>query len=436
MPAPTAIAPLASPMIASPIAAPASHGGVGRGADPPPPLVFARMSTLLFLWHHKARPGQKSSQAAGTGEATAMAQHDDPVAIFDGHNDSVQFIREYRTGGRDFLAGSADGHLDLPRARQGHLVGGLFALFAKPDQPPTGDFTRTPDGYEVRLAAPLDPAFARQRIAAQHAALQRLVDRSAGALRFATSVAGLDAARADGAFAIVLHMEGAEAIAPDLDGLQALYDGGLRSLGLVWSRPNAFGEGVPFAYPRSPDTGPGLSDPGRDLVRACNALGIMIDLAHLNERGFWDVAALSTAPLVATHACAHAVCASTRNLTDRQLDAIRDSGGVVGFNLCVNDVRPDAHLDADTPMDTVVRHLDYLVARLGEDHVALGSDFDGAVMPRPIGDAAGLPHLVAALRAHGFSRTLLEKIMLRNWLRVFRLTWRNSSTAAAVSSSL
>jgi len=159
-------------------------------------------------------------------------------------------------------------------------------------------------------------------------------------------------------------------------------------------------------------------------VRACNRLGIMIDVSHLNERGFWDVAALSQAPLVATHACAHAVCASTRNLTDRQLDAVRESDGVVGFNLSVCDVRPDAHLDADTPLDTIVDHLAYLVERLGEDHVALGSDFDGAMMPRPVQDARCLPRLIEELRARGFGETTLRKIALENWLRVLRVTWR------------
>jgi membrane dipeptidase len=184
------------------------------------------------------------------------------------------------------------------------------------------------------------------------------------------------------------------------------------------------GNGVPFAHPRSPDTGPGLTPAGHELVRACNRLGIMIDTSHLNERGFWDVAALSTAPLVATHSCAHTICRSTRNLTDRQLDAIRESNGVVGFNLSVNDVRPDGNLDENTPLDMIARHIEYLVGRLGEDRVALGSDFDGAVMPRPIGDASGLQHLFAALHRCGFDDAVVRKIALENWLRVFKLTWR------------
>ncbi len=346
------------------------------------------------------------------------------VAIFDGHNDAVQHIAEYREGGRDFLARSDDGHLDLPRARQGGMVGGLFAMFAKPERPPMGDFTRTADGYEVRLAESLDPGYARDRIRAQLDALNRVVERGAGQLRWARTVDEIEAGVRDGAFVMVLHLEGAEAIDPHLGNLEALYAAGLRSLGPVWSWPNIFGHGVPFAYPRSPDIGPGLTAAGKELVHACNRLGIMIDVSHLNERGFWDVAALTNAPIVATHACAHAICASTRNLTDGQLDAVRQSNGVVGFNLSVCDVRPDAHLDADTPLDTVVDHICYLIEQLGEDHIALGSDFDGAMMPHPVKDASCLPALIAALRDRGFGDTLVRKLALKNWLRVFRATWQ------------
>jgi membrane dipeptidase len=345
------------------------------------------------------------------------------TAIFDGHNDAVQHIAEYRQGGRDFLTRSDEGHLDLPRAREGGLVGGLFAMFAKPERPPEGDFTKTADGYQVRLADPLDPTFARNRIDAQLEALNRVVTRSAGQIRQETSVDGIKAAQRDGVFAMVLHMEGAEAIGADLHALDHLYSVGLRSLGPVWSRPNIFGHGVPFAYPRSPDTGPGLTNAGKQLINRCNQLGIMVDLSHINERGFWDIASISTAPLVATHACANAVCRSTRNLTDRQLDAIRESGGIVGFNFSVCDIRPDGHLDENTSLDTIVQHLSYMMDRLSEDHVALGSDFDGAVMPRPIRDASCLPNLIQALRANGFNDTTINKITFDNWMRVFRLTW-------------
>jgi membrane dipeptidase len=219
-------------------------------------------------------------------------------------------------------------------------------------------------------------------------------------------------------------MEGAEAIAADLSNLDSWYERGLRSLGLVWSRANDFAEGVPFGFPMSPDTGGGLSAAGRELVRACNRLGILVDLSHLNESGFWDVAALSDSPLVATHSNAHALCAASRNLLDSQLDAIRDSNGIVGVNFAVNFLREDGTLVPETPISEIVRHIDYLSERMGIDHVAFGSDFDGAVMPVELGSVAGLPKLVEALRASGYDAAAVAKITSENWLRILRATWK------------
>jgi membrane dipeptidase len=344
--------------------------------------------------------------------------------IFDGHNDSVQRLQEYRPGGIDFLARSADGHLDLPRAVDGGLIGGLFAMFVRPEHRPKDDLTVTKTSYEVRLAEPLEPAYARREIAEQLKALKRLEARAEGKICIATSVDEIESISPTGSFAVVLHMEGADAIDADLLELEKLYFSGLRSLGLVWSRPNVFGHGVPFAWPRSPDAGPGLTPEGKVLVRACNHLGIMIDVSHLNEQGFWDVARLSSAPLVATHACVHAICPSTRNLTDRQLDAIRETDGIVGVNFAVNDVRPDADLNENTPLDLLTRHFHYLADRIGIDRVAIGSDFDGATIPAAIKDASGLPHLISALRSSGFDKESIRKIAFENWMRVFRLCWR------------
>jgi len=255
------------------------------------------------------------------------------------------------------------------------------------------------------------------------AALLALEARTEGRIRIATTVEEIEQSRQNDALTMVLHIEGADAIGPDLQELAEFHAAGVRSLGLVWSRPNIFGHGVPFAYPSSPDTGPGLTPLGMDLVRECNRLRVMLDLSHLNERGFWDVARLSTAPLVATHTCAHALCPSARNLTDRQLDAIRESDGIVGVNLSVPDVRPDGRLNADTPLEMVVRHYAYLVERIGVDRVAIGSDFDGTTIPAAIGDASGLPRLIDALRGHGFDDAALRKIAHENWMRVLRLSW-------------
>jgi membrane dipeptidase len=150
---------------------------------------------------------------------------------------------------------------------------------------------------------------------------------------------------------------------------------------------------------------------------------VMIDLSHLNEAGFRDVARLSDAPLVATHSNAHAVTPSTRNLTDRQLAAIRESGGMVGLNFATVFLRADGRRSADMGWEDILRHMDHLLEKLGEDHVGFGSDFDGAEMPEGITDAAGLPALIKALRAHGYDDALLRKLTWDNWMGVLHRSW-------------
>jgi len=254
-------------------------------------------------------------------------------------------------------------------------------------------------------------------------------------VRIARRVADIDAARAgDGPPAAVMHLEGAEAIDPGLDELDSWHAAGLRSLGPVWSRANAFASGVPFRWPSSPDTGPGLTDAGRRLVRRCAELGILVDLSHLNEAGFWDVAGLDLGPLVASHSGVHAICPTSRNLTDAQLDAIGGSGGVVGIVFAVAFLRRDFAPDADTPLALIAEHARHVRDRIGVDHVALGSDFDGATIPAGLGDAAGLPRLLEALRAGGFTPDEIEAVAWRNWRRVLCAWWRDPGTRPPAAS--
>jgi membrane dipeptidase len=348
-----------------------------------------------------------------------------PIPVFDGHNDAL--LRLFRRGGeaeRAFLNGEAAGHIDLPKARRGGLAGGLFAIFSPSDEGGARvEELMTDPPYDIPLPDYLELTFA-QRVTLHMAALLFRIERAAeGAVKVCRTAPEIEAAIADGVLAAVLHIEGADAIDPDLHLLDVLHEAGLRSLGLVWSRPTIFGHGVPFRFPSTPDIGPGLTDLGRKLVRHCNARRILIDLSHLNEAGFWDVAKLSDAPLVATHSNAHALVPHSRNLTDRQLAAIRDSGGMAGVNFATGFLRADGRRDADTPLDDVIRHFDHLIAHIGEDGVGFGSDFDGATVPRAIGDAAGLPHLVEAMRRHGYDDALLAKLCHGNWIRVLRRTW-------------
>ena len=351
--------------------------------------------------------------------------------IFDGHNDTLLHLHLHeRGGGRSFFERSDVGEIDLPRAREGGLGGGFFAIFV-PDEagmspPSEDDVIVTADGYTVPFAAAIGFDYARATTIAMMARLFRLEAESAGQLKVVRDATELTSALRDGVLAAILHVEGAESIDPELDTLEVFYQAGLRSLGLVWSRPNAFGEGVPYRYPSTPDTGPGLSEAGHRLVVACNRLGIMLDLSHLNEQGFWDDAKISDAPLVATHSNAHGICPVSRNLTDRQLDAIKASDGMVGVAFDVTMLRPDGWLELDTPLDVIVDHIDYLVERIGIDRVGFGSDFDGASIPTALTDVAGLPKLINVLCQRGYDEPALRKLTSENWIRVLRQTWRDA----------
>jgi membrane dipeptidase len=340
-----------------------------------------------------------------------------PPRVFDGHNDALSRLLE---AGPDaaagFIAGDGEGHLDLPRAARGGYAGGCFAVFT--GSPPE-------DAYATgAYFGPVEQPRALREALAQVALLLRLERESGGRLRVVREAADLDESSASAAtIAAVLHLEGAEPIGPGLEELEVLHAAGLRSLGLVWSRPNAFATGVRFAFPGSPDEGPGLTDAGRALVRACGELGIVVDVSHLNERGFWDVAELSAAPLVASHSGAHILCASPRNLTDDQLRAVGERRGIVGINFHVGFLRADGADDPDTPLALIVEHAAHVAQVAGVECVGLGSDFDGAMMPAALGDVTGLPALLDALRAAGFSHAEVDGIAFGNWRRVLEATW-------------
>jgi membrane dipeptidase len=151
---------------------------------------------------------------------------------------------------------------------------------------------------------------------------------------------------------------------------------------------------------------------------------VLVDASHLNLAGFDDLARTSEAPLVATHSCAHALAPASRNLTDAQIDAIGASGGLVGITFVCPFLRADGRDDPDTPLATIAAHARHVAERIGVEHVALGSDFDGATIPSTLGDAAGLPRLLDALREAGFSDPEVERIAWSNWRRVLAATWR------------
>ncbi len=241
-------------------------------------------------------------------------------------------------------------------------------------------------------------------------------------VRIARSVADLDAAHdGDGPPAAVLHLEGAEAIDPGLEALDTWYAAGLRSLGPVWSRPNAFAHGVPFIFPSSPDTGPGLTDAGQALIRQmCRAgnprrpqppqRGRLLGCRAGRGRAARRVA------LRRPRARSRVAQPHRRASSTRSRPATASSGSCSRSSSCATDFADEP----DTPVELIARHAAYVAERIGARHVALGSDYDGATIPAPLGDVAGTPRLIAALQDAGFAGDDLAAVAWGNWRRALR----------------
>ncbi|WP_371155800.1 dipeptidase [Jannaschia sp. 2305UL9-9] len=342
------------------------------------------------------------------------------VPFFDGHNDFLLRLMKTSVPRDDVWLGDGGvGHLDLGRMKRAGFAGGLFAIFVPPQRagkPPDFRVLMARPPYRMPTPPMMTHAEAQPDAMTMAGLLHWMARAAPDDFRLCTSVGGLRGTMDAGIIGGIMHMEGAEAIGPDLDALYLFHEMGLRSLGPVWSRDTIFGCGAPMAYPGTPDTGPGLTEVGKDLIRLCDELGIMIDLSHLNEKGFDDVAATSHAPLVATHSNAHALCPSPRNLTDRQLHMIRERGGMVGLNFATFYLNPDGRAASDMGFDVILRQVDYLIDQLGEDHVGLGSDFDGCILPDVIGDVTGVQSLFTAMADHGYDAPLIAKLARENWL--------------------
>ncbi|MCK2213091.1 dipeptidase [Actinomadura sp. ATCC 31491] len=335
--------------------------------------------------------------------------------VFAGHSDFVAGLAGYDM--KAPLTGAPPSRPPAPGLAAAHgLGGGLFEVMVPPVERP--ELIRDDAGLRIAYPPRLDRHHALDRTITGIAALLRLTREAPDRVRLVRTVDDLDRARRDGVFAAVLHLADADALDPDLETLHLLHAAGVRSLAITWSRQNDFGYGVPYHSPGTPDVGPGLTEAGVRLVRACNDLGILVDLAHLNLAGFLDVADCSRAPLVVTHGAAHALSPTSRALTDDQIAAVAAGGGVIGVSL--EGVAPSpAGIVAD-----VLDQIRYLVDLAGPEHVALGSDLYRAPDAGHPGGAVLLPGLLDALREAGYGHDVVTGLAHGNWLRVLRATWR------------
>ncbi|MFX0170509.1 MAG: dipeptidase [Candidatus Hodarchaeota archaeon] len=220
---------------------------------------------------------------------------------------------------------------------------------------------------------------------------------------------------------MVLSLEGTVALERNLKILPIFYELGVRNIGLAWSRENLFAEGSSFTESKS--KGRGLSKAGKDLVMQMDNLGMVIDISHLNEKGVKDVVNITSNPFIASHSNVHKLCPISRNLTDDQLMDIASSGGVVGINFYSKFLRKDN--PEKTDIADVINHIKYIADLTSDNHVGMGSDFDGITMtPKGLENASKIKDIPPLLAEEGFSKQNIAKIMGGNFERVFNKVWK------------
>ncbi|MBL8608958.1 MAG: membrane dipeptidase [Myxococcales bacterium] len=281
------------------------------------------------------------------------------------------------------------GHVDVPRMREGGMGAQFFGLVSLPIADRMKGMARVIDE--------------------QIDALEETIARKPDALRLVRTAADVERAQADGAVSALLGIEGAHALEGDLDKLDGFAARGVRYLGVLHFSSNE--AGFP-AYGRGRRDQEGLTAWGFALVERCEARGVIVDLAHINKRGFLDACRVAKKPPIVSHTGVLGAFEHWRNIDDEQLRAVSDKGGVVGVIFCPRFVGGDG-------LEPVVKHLLHVIGQVGEDHAALGSDWDGFIVPTaPLADPTGIPLLVDALLGAGLSERTIAKVVRLNTLRV------------------
>ena len=302
--------------------------------------------------------------------------------LFDGHCDTI--LRCYLEGGG---LRHQSGQLDLERRRGKGRWAQFFAIFGSPEDMPGRSL------WEVCLE--------------EYALFRGELDANTDLAVFCRNGKEAEAAFAAGKTAAFLSVEGAELLDCDLKKLRLAHRMGVRAVNLTWNHPNA------LSGTNAQETERGLSDQGRVFVKTMGELGMLVDVSHLSDPGFWDVIETTARPVIATHSNARAVFPNPRNLTDEQFTAIINTNGVAGLNMYAG------FLGDEPDLDTVRAHLEHFLALGGEDHVSMGGDWDGCTqLPQGIHGIQDMEKLYEHLLRRNYSEALLEKIFYSNLMRV------------------
>lgn len=306
--------------------------------------------------------------------------------IIDGHCDTLLDLAD---GKRSFAGVGEGGHMDLSRLQQGGVRLQFFAAFIGSEYKPERSLKR---------ALQLINAF--HKLVENHADLAHITRR-----------ADLENLCNTNQIGALLAIEGGEALAGSIELLELYHRLGLRSLTLTWNQRNELADGVGEG-----ETAGGLTRFGKQVIRHMNRLGMLIDVSHLSDAGFWDVLRATEQPIIASHSNCRVLCPHRRNLTDEQIKALAAGGGVMGVTFAGD------FIDQQFPtLDRLVDHIEHIVQLAGIEHVGIGSDFDGVdKLPSELPDVSALPRLVEALSNRGFSTEQIRAIMGGNFLRLLQ----------------
>lgn len=286
-------------------------------------------------------------------------------------------------------------HIDLERASQLGGYAQCFACFTTP---------MMEDWYH------LSPVVIFER---EIATIQREIDRNSELISIAYSPAEIRENLASGKMSAILTLEGTAGFSHDVALLEDLYAIGFRIVSLVWNEKN------PLAG--SHITGGGLTDQGKEFVKEAQRLGMLVDVSHISDEGFWDMMKITQAPIIATHSNSRSVCNNSRNLTDDMFRAICETGGIAGYNAC------DEFTGERPTVDTICDHIfHFLELDPSGRHIALGGDLDGvSKMPEGFDGIQSWPVLADRLLDRGLGEKMVRDIFWNNGLGVMELAVRN-----------
>ncbi|MBE0069691.1 dipeptidase [Thermoanaerobacterium thermosaccharolyticum] len=304
----------------------------------------------------------------------------------DFHCDTLYLIQK---DNRDITKKNDKGHIDLIRLDEGMVHLQVFATFIEPEYVRKDAATKTLKMIDK---------------------LYQLMEKT-DKIKLILSGKDVEEAKNESKIGALLSIEGGEALEGDLALLRMFYKLGVRAMTLTWSLRNDLGDGILGSSDY------GLTSFGKDVIKEMNRLGMIVDVSHLNERGFWDVIDICEKPLIASHSDCKALCRHPRNLSDDQIKAIAAKGGVIGINFCPDFLRDDDNASVEDVLD----HIEHIVNLVGVEHVGFGSDFDG-IEKTPFGldDVASFPKILDGLKKRGFKDDEINSISHDNFERIIK----------------